>query len=447
MRKILLLLLVILLIFAVSCRNASPQTDETTEMVIIDLQFAQAQGQAYIEKLFSGQFEEALKNHPHDQAMVKAVDADKYNTLFFQLYQQYGEFIKFSGSDVSEKGEYLIYSVGVIFEKESLNANVVFNQAGEISGMNFGVFTFDDTPTPIGIKEIDITFGLSEWKLAGKITLPDKEGKYPLLILVHGSGANNMNETVGLNEPFMNIADFLPTKNIAVLRYDKRTFTYGPEMADLKTLTVYDETIDDVKEAIAFAQTLEYIDKDNIWILGHSLGAYLIPRIAEETPEAKGYVMAAGMFSTLAELVPYQTEYLAQLDGTITPEDQNMIDDMIEQSYKINNPSLIEDDEIVLGAYKAYWEDLYAYDPATLAKNISKPVLVIQGERDYQVPSSEYYEIYEEMKDYPNYTFKLYLGVNHLLMHGEGVPSPEEYYVKGEVYPPLLDDIATFILE
>jgi hypothetical protein len=447
MKKPIAFILCIMLLFFSSCKKTEPATTPTEEIIIIDENYVALHGQAYIDDLFNKKYSEAYENYPHDKAMKNAVDPEKYESFFVELYEKYGSFLKYAGNSVELKGNYFIYSVGAVFESGELNVNAVFDKEGLLAGLNFGIFTFEkDTPV-LGLKEIDIEFGTEPWILKGKITTPEEEGKYPLLILVHGSGPNDMNETVGLNTPFKDIGEYLPKKGVAVLRYDKRTYTYGAEMAALKELTVYEETIQDVAEAIKYAKTLDFVDEDNIFVLGHSLGAYLIPRIASETPDAKGYIMAAGMFSTLGDLISYQLDYLALLDGEITQEEQAQIDIMKEQAFKTLKAHLINDDEAVLGAYKAYWEYLADYNPSEEAKIIEKPVLVIQGERDYQVPVDEYYKIYEEMKDYDNFKFKLYLGVNHILIQGEGTPSPEEYYTQSKVYQPLMDDIADFIVE
>ncbi|PKM70361.1 MAG: hypothetical protein CVU93_02470 [Firmicutes bacterium HGW-Firmicutes-18] len=177
------------------------------------------------------------------------------------------------------------------------------------------------------------------------------------------------------------------------------------------------------------------------------MGGYLIPRIAELTPEARGYIIAAGIFSSLGEIIPHQLEYLAMIDGEISKEEQAYIDNMKIQAEKSLNPDSIGDDEVVIGAYKAYWEDLASYDPAAMARQIEKPVYVFQGDRDYQVPVNEFDIIHEAVKDKDNYTLQVWSGLNHLMMYGEGTPSPEEYFVKNEVYPPLLDYIINFILQ
>ena len=399
----------------------------------------------YLRDLLEERYEDAYNNYDHNDQMTEMVNPDEYRNIFEELKKTAGQFIEFNGNDSSQKGIYSIVTMGVLFEKQNYNMNVSFDENRDIAGLNFSLYTFGEEVLPEGTREIDVEFGLQEWKLTGKITLPEADGVYPALVLVHGSGPNNMNETVGLNEPFKDIAYKLAQKGIAVLRYDKRTFTYGEKIAELKDFTVYDETIEDAAEAVEFLGTLDYIDNDSIYLLGHSLGAYLMPRIAEKTPKAAGYVMESGIYSSLGEIIPYQINYLNNLDGVITEEEKKMSEDTEAMAYKTFNPETIEENEIVLGAYKAYWEDLAGYNPLEKAAEIQKPVLVLQGDRDYQAPVEEYNSIKEALGYKSNFEFKLYPGLNHLLMFGEGKSAPQEYYTQNTVYEPLLNDLAEFV--
>lgn len=461
MKRIILLTICASLIFSTACRSNDPVTPTTssgetepTEDLVVDEAYLARIGSAYLESLFSGEYEKAYTVYVHDETMTKAINPDSYKAFFDDMYSKNGAFKKFVGADTRFQGDYGFYTTGVVLEKTSMNANVVFDKKGLIAGFNFTPFTFDDeadSEKPTGLVELDVEFGLEDWPLRGKITVPSTDGlnplpgKHPVLVLVHGSGPNDMNETVGMNQPFKDIAYYLAERGISVLRYDKRTFTYGTQMAMLKDLTVYEETIDDAVEAVKYVSNLDYVDTDRIFVLGHSLGGYLIPRIADLTPEASGYIIAAGIFSGLGKIIPHQVEYLAMIDGEISDEEQTYIDDMTLQAEKSLNPDTIGDNEAVMGAFKAYWVDLANYDAASMARQIEKPVYVFQGDRDYQVPLNEFEIINEAVKDMDNYTLQIWSGMNHLMMYGEGTPSPEEYFVKSEVYPPLLDYIIDFI--
>ncbi|MFA9422193.1 MAG: alpha/beta fold hydrolase [Sedimentibacter sp.] len=437
MKKLLILILCVFLTLSTSCKKS--------EKVIIDNSYFEKTGTSYLSDLVNKKYDDAYTKYPHDSAMQNAVNPEKYAAIFNDVNKTYGDFVNFSGSDISLKGDYTIFTMGVIYKAGSLNANVVFDKNGNISGLNFSAYTFNESILPNGITETDITFGSVDWPLTAKLTKPEADGKYPLLILVHGSGPNDMNETVGMNQPFKDIAYSLAQKGVAVLRYDKRTFTYMNKLTDLTNFTVYDETIDDAVEAVNYVKDLDFVDNTKIYILGHSLGGYLIPRIAELTSDAAGYIIASGIFTSLGDIIPYQIEYLSNLDGVITEEEKIQIEEYKASAAKSLNPDLIGDDEIVMGAYKSYWEDLYNYKPIELAKEIKKPVFVLQGDRDYQVPVAQYDMIYEAFKNNDNFTFKLYPGLNHLLIFGTEKSTPQEYSVKGNVSEVLIEDMANFV--
>ena len=144
--------------------------------------------------------------------------------------------------------------------------------------------------------------------------MPEGKGPFPVVILVHGSGPSDRNEQIGPNLPFMDLASQLAEQGIAVLRYDKRTYLYGAQMSELEHLTVQEETIDDVVAAVEFLKTRNTILNDQIYIAGHSLGGYLIPRIAQQTPDVAGYILLAAPARPIEDLVLEQTQYILSLE-------------------------------------------------------------------------------------------------------------------------------------
>src|SRR5690606_33004513 len=135
---------------------------------------------------------------------------------------------------------------------------------------------------PARFSEREATVGSGTWALPGTLTLPKKEGKFPAVILVHGSGPNDRDETLGPNKPFRDLAHGLATRGIAVLRYDKRTLVHPKALASEvgAALTLREETIDDALAAAALLRTIPEVDASKIFVVGHSLGGTAIPRIA-----------------------------------------------------------------------------------------------------------------------------------------------------------------------
>ena len=147
---------------------------------------------------------------------------------------------------------------------------------------------------------------------------------------MQGSGPSDRNETVGANAPFFDIASSLADNGIATLRYDKRTYTYGAQM-DPETITPYEETIQDAVFAFDFLKTQPDVDPDRIFILGHSLGGYLMPMIAEQTPDAAGYILVAAPASRLEDLMAAQYDYIFNLDGDLSAEEKTQLAEIEKQ--------------------------------------------------------------------------------------------------------------------
>lgn len=292
-------------------------------------------------------------------------------------------------------------------------------------------------------KDLKLTTG--DYELDGVLTLPNKEGTYPIVILVHGSGPNDMNETLMGTKLFKDLANQLANQGIATYRYDKRTFTYQSQLASDSSLTTQEEVIDDVLSAIDLVGNQDNVDKDNIYIAGHSLGGYLIPKINEQTSVPKGYIMLAANARPLHELIPEQINYLVKLDKEVSSDEQSYVEEVNKQMETIKNIDKANDLEPIFGAYKAYWKDLNDYDALKIAKNIDKPVLVLQGEKDYQVTMTDY-DLWKTVGN-DEWTYITYSELNHAFTQGGNPPSPDDYSTSTDLDTSVAKDIAQWIKE
>ncbi|HEY8540959.1 MAG TPA: alpha/beta fold hydrolase, partial [Pseudothermotoga sp.] len=242
------------------------------------------------------------------------------------------------------------------------------------------------------------------------------------------------------------IAWGLASNGIAVLRYDKRTKVYPEECVKMiDTFTVNDETVDDALAAIDLLKNFEKIDKDKIFILGHSLGATMAPRIAARSEKLAGIILLAPTARGLYILNALdQLEYIFSLDGKIDESESKQLLDMREQLERIQKRQL-KDNEVVLGSSKAYWYDLLDYNPVELAKSLTVPILIMQGARDYQVTMKDFGIWHEALKGKGNVTFKVYEDLNHLFIPGKGPSTPAEYQQPGNVDSKIIEDIVQWI--
>lgn len=299
---------------------------------------------------------------------------------------------------------------------------------------------------PEGVEERDIELIiLNDKKLPGTLTLPSKGDNFPCVVLVHGSGPQDRDETIYENKPFRDIAWELAKNGIATYRYDKRTKVFHNELEYDYKITLDDETVDDAVTAVNMLATMSPINKDKIYVLGHSLGGYSIPRIAEKLTNCAGYIIMAGNVRGIDEIIKEQYEYIARIDGMVSDDEKFEIDVLKLELEKIKNINKLDSRTPVLGAYKAYWKDLKKYNPIQKARKMTKPVLVLQGKRDYQVTITEYNLWKGAFLNNNKWTFVLYPDLNHLMIKGKGKSDSNEYLVKGNVNENVINDIVKWV--
>ena len=341
------------------------------------------------------------------------------------------------------------------FERAKIDVQVAFDSEGRISGLALRPAASAPPPyTPpsyvnaSAFKEEDLTIGSAEWPLPATLTMPLGAGPFPVVILVHGSGPNDRDETIGPNRPFKDLALGLASRGIAVLRYDKRTKAHGAKAGSLKMLTVKDEVVDDVGEAIKSARAHDRIDPKRIFVLGHSLGGMLIPRIAAANPSLAGVIVMAGAARPLEQAIVEQTRYIANVDGTVSAEEQAQIDNATKNAEEIKALTAADAaaGKTVMGVPASYWLDLRGYDPPAAAAAVKMRMLVLQGERDYQVTMEEFARWKGALGSRTDVTLHSYPPLNHLFIAGSGKVTPAEYSVAGHVAEDVIRDIAAYVL-
>ena len=164
-------------------------------------------------------------------------------------------------------------------------------------------------------------------------------------------------------------------------------------------------------------------------MLGHSLGGMLIPRIGAADASLAGLIVLAGAARSLEDAILEQTRYIAMGDGAITAEEQSGIDNAAKLGVRVRALTVADakSAEPIFGAPASYWLDLRGYDPPSAAKALKQPMLVLQGERDYQVTMAEFEKWKAALAGRTNVTFRLYPALNHLFIAGTGKSLPAEY--------------------
>jgi dienelactone hydrolase len=417
-----------------------------------------ATARAFVDALAARDFAKAY-DYFGDELKAK-FPAAAMPQIWAQINGEFGQFQKHG--DVVKSSDDRKFTIIEEFEKASAGFSIVFDDKGKIIS-----FRPDESNTKVknapkyeapnyvnssSFTEKEVTIGAgTEWALPATLTVPNGKGNFPVVVLVHGSGANDRDETHinRANKPFKDLAWGLASQGIAVLRYEKRTKQYGRKLAAVKNFTVKEETVDDALAAIELLRQTAGIDANKIYVLGHSLGGYLIPRIGARDAKIAGLISFAGSTRPLEDVILEQKTYFAHLDGAVSKEEQTDIDGFKLLVAKIK--SLKEADrnlsESYYGVPASYWVDLKNYNPPQEAKSLKQPILVLQGERDYQVTMTDFQNWKNALGKNKSVTFKTYPALNHLFMPGEGTPSPADYQKTNHVLLDVITDIADWILK
>ena len=406
-------------------------------------------GEAFLDLLDTGRYEDALAM---TTPRVREALADgKLQQVWEKLPKQLGARASRSPLRGESVGGNAMVVSTLKFSMLSLDARIVFADDGLIDGFRV-VPAAAAAPAPAApvvsdtFSERDFSVGEEGRALPGTLTLPKGEGPFPAVILVHGSGPHDRNESIGPNAPFRDIAHGLAERGIASLRYEKRTKARPEDFASMD-FTVDEETVDDAVAAVAALRSMKDIKPDAVFIAGHSLGALMAPRIGQRAPEAAGLILLAAPARPLQDIVLEQFEYLAAADGQLSTEEREHLDAEHAKAAKIATlatNSRAEDN--LLGLPARYWLDLNAYDPVAVAKSITQPLLILQGGRDYQVTAKGDFPIWQEaFFGKPRAAMNLYPALNHLFIAGEGASTGAEYMQAGNVDEHVIADIAQWI--
>lgn len=401
----------------------------------------------YAEQMASLEFAEVVERFSDT---VKAqLTEETLKASWEQTVKPIGAYVGIYSQESSEDKDSLIVNTVLRYEKNGLLLRFVYDEKQEISGLWLNYQSIDDETASDLYEEQDIQIGEGDYILDGKLMIPTNAEKPPVVILVQGSGQSDMDETIGAqsNKPFRDIAQGLAEQGIASIRYNKRFYQY----ADLATgtMTIEDEVLEDVSYAIQFALSSDNVDSSRIFIIGHSLGGMLAPKIASDHEEVKGIVSLAGSPRRLEDIILDQVKDALSAQATMSEEDKaNSIKQYEDAVAKIKNLGNDDLEEAILGVSGYYWKSLNSLDIPTLAESLDVPMLFLQGSDDFQVYADvDFLEWKTILKGKENVTFRLYEGLNHLFMRSNGQKDVTEYDTKSSVDATVINDIADWIFD
>lgn len=375
--------------------------------------------------------------------MARAVPADKLQGL----WQSLGELKQRGASRSSEQQGLHLVEVPLQFASGAVIAQVAVDAQDKVAGLLLRPAPAAKAPPPpadANYSEADFSIAQARGALPGTLALPRGKGPFPAVVLVHGSGPQDRDETIGGSRPFLDIARGLAAHGIAVLRYDKRTLA-RPQDFQSGTFTVDDETTDDAVAALAALAADPRIDGRRIFVLGHSQGGMLAPRIAQRWPQARGAILWAAPARTLLELLPEQNRYLLALDGSISAPEQAFLDKLDAQIAAARGSTPVAASELPLGVPQTFWKSIEAVNARSDAQALRKPLLMLHGGRDFQVPDADWALWQKALAGRSDVQWKAYPALNHIGIAGTGRSSLKEYAQAGHVDAQLVDDVARWV--
>jgi len=305
-------------------------------------------------------------------------------------------------------------------------------------------------PLEYAIRSRDVTFGNPTYNLKATLTLPrEAKGKVPAVIIIGGSGPVDRDGTVGengQNKPYKDLAEGLTRAGFAVLRYDKRVVNYHYEVDEYMRTTLKDEYFEDVQWALQWIRQQPQVDPYRIFLLGHSLGGVIAMIMAQWFPLIKGVIMMATPGRYMDELQIYQYRLFAKRVGASDAQ----LDDMEARYHRVyyllrhdQFPKDIPFDNL----FQAYWYDILNRNPDKIIRQVRQPMLILQGDRDYQVTLDDVVIFKHALAEIGNHqaTVRVFGRLNHIFMPYEGNLLAEQYDIPGHVPDEVLQTIASWI--
>ena len=417
--------------------------------VMVGWRPAHAGTDSRVDQLFTAlrdnKFDDATRHF--DPAMKSALSADQLSAVWLQISSTYGKLDQWKIIQHGVMAGTDVFSVVLAFQHGKVIATVsVRPQTGEIAGLYFRPMTTETSASSLPatsppyadatkFRSEAVTVGADPWKLPGTLTIPTGNGPFPAVVLLAGSGPNDRDESVGANHIFKDIAEGLSSRGIVVLRYDKRTYAY--RTLDPQKTTVKEEVIDDGVAAVKLLRARPEVAHDRIFVIGHSLGAIMAPEVARKARPVAGIVMLAPSGRKLPAVVVQQVRDIGQASPKELAEIERQADEI--SAHKMP-PA-----QFFFGAPASYYYDLDARDEVAIARTLDVPILILHGDRDYQVIDEDIRDWQNGLKGDPKVQVETFPALNHLFIAGAGKPGPAEYDTPGHVDGAVIGTIASFV--
>lgn len=368
----------------------------------------------YVKQFSNDQFDQFYdENKGIDKKIPKKTFAKEWKNLITEIGPNQG--IKSKKNFTKNKNKKV--SIETKHKKYNLKTTFTYTKEGKATDVKQKIEPLKVKPQKSDKwNESPIKVGYNEKKLNGMITLPKNEKNPPVAILLQGSGQNNMDSVIGKNNnrPIADIAHGLAKRGIASIRYDKRSYTYPKDVTNIQEEYLYD-----AKSAVKIAGKDKRLNNRKIYLIGHSQGGSIGPKIIEENPEIKAFVSMSGTLAPLENKVLSQTKMRLSQDKTHSKKEKKKELKKTEAEVaKIKEINASNNNDQLLGYPISYWSSLNKIDNIETVKNINVPMFITRGTSDFQVSSNDYNLWKKTIGDRENVKFKSYPGLNHIYTKG-----------------------------
>jgi dienelactone hydrolase len=413
---------------------------------------------AFVEDLADGAYERA-----HERLATAAANqltVDTLERLWLGLTAQHGDFEAIAGVERTTANGQPVVVVTVRCPEADQPVRCTVDGAGAIAGLFFpGQYSPPAYADESAFTERSVTItgsgadsdsdSDSGCSLPGTLSVPASAsgggsgdgGTVPGVVLVHGSGPNDRDSTIGPNKPLKDLAWGLASRGIAVLRYDKRTAACDVPLADWDIDTI---VVEDAVRAVELLGEQPEVDPDRRYVVGHSLGATCTPRIAERVDLAGGAMLAATA-RPITDVVREQVRYVLSVAGGLSDAEAQQIDAVDDALTRIENDEFAADQR-VQGLPGSWWSSLLDYDQVATARRVETPLFVGQGGRDYQVTVEGDFQVWEsELANRPDTETTVYPALSHLFQSGSEPSLGAEYNFHDNVAESVVTDLVDWI--
>lgn len=347
------------------------------------------------------------------------------------------------------------------FQRAKLGMSILLSPSGSVLSLGFSpmnILGLGPSWKPPGyaldsaVREVEVQVGAPGMQSPGTLTLPASPGQHPCLVMLPGSGPCDQDSSAGCAKPFKDLALGLANLGVATLRFEKITCTHGAKVKKSKSFTLEAEYMTHALDAVRQAFEHSSISPSSVFVLGHSLGAYVAPRVMESDPKIAGCIIMAGPAESVCWSALRQYRYLASLDTdkSVDVDEIPQIKDFQRQCELSATPDLslsTPTSKLPFGIGAAYWRDFANFTPIETCARERRPVFVLQGARDYQVTLEDDFAKWKAgLGQSQHAKLEVYDDLNHLFISGEGKSTPREYDEPGNVDEKVVRDIVQWVL-